>query len=336
MSLDIIDSQTVYDCISMEAAVPLMTEALQAPARGAVLPPRVSTPLLQDDQQLLLMPGALPDPAVVGVKTLTLFPANTAQGRPAIQGLISLFDANTGAPVALVDAASITAIRTAAATAAATQVLANPNASTLALIGTGVQAATHLQAMMAIRPIDKVRVWGRSFKRAQALVDRIKVDYINAKCSEPNRHIVIEAVADISSALSDADIVCTLTGSATPLVLGRDLSPGAHINLVGSHSPEAREVDTETIQRARLFVELKSAALREAGDILIPLKAGEIEQSHMLGEIAEVLSGEITGRQSLDDITAYKSLGNATQDLVMAHAVWVNARHRNRVQSVAF
>ncbi len=334
MQIEIVDGQTVRACLSMETCIELMAETMKAQCQQRlVLPQRTTISLFEPTSLLMTMPGALQSPAVAGVKAITLNgqptstpnPDNSNQALPAIQGLILLFDLETGTPIAIVDAASITRIRTAAATAAATAALAREDARSLTIIGTGVQAEAHVRAILAIRPIREISVWGRSLPKAQALVERI----------QPTIRSNIKAETDIANAVEQADIICTVTCSSTPLVEGRWLRPGVHINLVGAHSPTAREVDSETIRRSRLFVEQKSAALKEAGDLLIPLQNNEISIGHLQGEIGQVLLGEIPGRTSNDQITAYKSLGNAAQDLAAASAALTQARQFRQSKIVA-
>jgi ornithine cyclodeaminase len=190
----------------------------------------------------------------------------------------------------------------------ATRALAREAAATLALLGTGVQADSHLEAMQAVRRLERVLVWGRSRDKAQAFAERHRT-----------RAGIEGAVApDAKSAVEQADIVCAVTGSPSPVVEGRWLRPGTHVNLVGAYTPATREADTEAIRRARLFVEIREFALREAGEILIPIAQRELAADHIVGEIADVLTGAVRGRTSPDDITAYKSLGNVAQDLATA------------------
>jgi ornithine cyclodeaminase len=332
LKIEIIDGKTVRECLSMERCIALMVETqIALYQQKALAPQRLKIGLFEGDDELLVMPAVLQEPAVAGIKTLTLCPDNPkasepSLARPAIQGLMTLFDSSTGSPIALVDAASITAIRTAAASGAATQVLAKEDASILCLLGTGVQAETHLKAMLAVRPITQVRVWGRSGNKAESFAQRMQSAMM----------IPIEAKDNISNAVKGADIICALTGSQEPIVQGEWIKSGAHLNLVGSHSPNAREVDTCTIQHARLFVEVKSAALKEAGDILIPLQAKEIRESHILGEIALVHLDEVPGRVCDEDITVYKSLGNAAQDLAAAYAVYLEACKKGKTQKLLF
>ena len=325
--LEIIDGKTVRQCLNMPQCIDLMADTLLALHRQqAQAPQRISLPLFAQDKTLLTMPGAIQTLGIAGTKTLSLCEANPAQGRPAIQGLITLLDLNTGAPIALVDAASITAIRTAAASAAATRVLARESASRLALIGTGIQAKTHLEAMMAIRPIKHIHLYSRREANAQAF----------AQAMQDKTDATFQVFDSVEKAIASADIICTLTSSPNPLIKGHWLKPGVHLNLVGAHTPDAREVDSKTIQPSRLFVELKSTALREAGDILIPLRAKQIQESHILGEVAEVIAGNLIGRNNSDDITVYKSLGNAAQDLAAAYAVLEQARIRGLSKPIDF
>ena len=327
LKIEIVDGQTVRECLPMSTCIQLMSEVLVSHyQKEALVPQRLTSSLFDPDHHLMLMPAALQKPAILGVKTLTLCPDNPQRSLPAIQGLITLFDLDTGTPIALVDAASITLMRTAAASAAATQVLAREDACSLALIGTGRQAESHLQAMLAIRPINRVTVWGRSAEKARVFADRAR--------NNIDRSIDITAATDIAIAINEADIVCTLTGSQNPIIKGEWLKPGTHINMVGAHSSDTREVDADTIKRARLFVEIKSAALKEAGDILIPLRAGEIQENHILGEVAQVILGDIAGRTHANDITAYKSLGNAAQDLAAAAKVLELARLHGRTRVI--
>lgn len=327
MPIDIVDGTRVRDCLLMPACIRLMRDTMVAIYQHkTVLPQRLVTPLLNNTDYFAAMPGAMLNPAVSGAKLVTLYPHNPVVGRPAIQGLITLFDLETGEAIALVDAATITAIRTAAASAAATQALAREGARILLLLGYGVQAHTHLEAMIAVRPIDQVMVWGRSFEKAQAFAAR----------EQKRINIGIEAVANLRCAVQSADIICTLTGSHHPIIEGEWLRPGVHLNLVGAHSPTTREVDSEAIKRSRLFVEIKKFTLQEAGDILIPLREGAFNESHILAEIAQVFLGEFSGRQSETDITAYKSLGNTAQDLAAAYAALTSAKRQGKTSTVEF
>jgi alanine dehydrogenase len=307
MALDILTGEAIRGCVAMEACIDLMGETMRAVSRGEALMPSRGVVALGDAGNLYLdMPGAIARPAAFGSKLLGYFPGNAAL--PVIQGVIVLFEAATGRPVAVVDAVSVTALRTAAASALATRLLAREDARTVAILGTGVQAEHHLRAMLAVRPLERVIVWGRSHAKAQAFAERHRDE----------AGIKIAAVADARAAVEPADIVCTVTSSPVPVVEGRWLKPGAHLNLVGAFTPATREADTEAIRRSRLIVEIREFALREAGEILIPIGEGALTAAHIAGEIGEVVDGKVAGRTRPDEITAYKSLGNVAQDLATA------------------
>lgn len=326
MTLEFLDAQSVRNCLPMADCISAVSDAMAAVYQKQVILPQRQFTVLPENNYLAVMPGALFSPAISGAKVVTLYPKNPSLGQPAIQGLIILFDLETGRPIALVDAASVTAIRTAAASAVATRELAREDASTLAILGYGVQALTHLEAMLAVRPIEKVLLWGRSLEAAQAF----------ALKAQEQCEIAVEVVEDVRCAVEPADIICTVTGSPEPVVRGEWLRSGAHLNLVGAHTPATREVDTDTIKNSRLFVEIKEFALKEAGDILIPLKEGEIDEAHIVAEIGEVILSEAPGRQSETEITVYKSLGNTAQDLAAAHAALMSAQRQGETTTLDF
>jgi ornithine cyclodeaminase len=307
MPLDIVTGEAVRGLVSMEACIDLMAGTMRGISRGeTTIPPRAVVALGDSGNLFLDMPGATARPAAFGSKLLGYFPGNTT--RPMIQGVIVLFDATTGAPAAIVDAVSVTALRTAAASGLATRLLAREDATTLVILGTGVQAEYHLRAMRAVRPIKHVLVWGRSRENAEAFAQRTR----------PLAGIEVAVSADAKSAVEQADIVCTVTASPTPVLEGRWLKAGAHLNLVGAFTPTTREADTEAIRRSRLFVEIRKFALREAGELVIPIKEGAITEANVAGEIGEVVAGTVAGRTRTDEVTAYKSLGNVAQDLATA------------------
>jgi ornithine cyclodeaminase len=310
--MKIIDAGQVRACLSMSECIDAMAVAMQAVSGGAVaMPLRTVMPLVDKSAYFAVMPGSIAKPLVYGAKVISLHSANAAAGRPTIQGFVALFDHQTGEPVALVDGASITAMRTAAVSGLATRQLARPDAATLGLFGYGVQATSHLEAICAVRDINEVRVWGRSFERSREFAQQ------HSKSTAAR----IVAVEDPSTAAA-CDVVCTITASAEPIIRGQWVKPGAHVNLVGAHAPTAREADTALIKAARVYVDSLDSGFSEAGDILLPIKEGAIERSHVLGELGAVLSGRVIGRTSPRDITVYKSLGIVAQDLVAAHAVY--------------
>jgi ornithine cyclodeaminase/alanine dehydrogenase-like protein (mu-crystallin family) len=311
--VDIIDAAGVRAHLSMAECIDAMARAMVAVSGAtASIPPRTVMPLVDQSGYFAVMPGSLAEPLVYGAKVVSLHPANPEAGRPAIQGFVALFDHATGRPLALVDGAEITALRTAAASGLATRLLARSDCSTLGLLGYGVQADTHLEAICAVRDIVEVRVWGRSWERARAFAEQ----------HSPRVKPKIVAVAEPQAAAT-CDIVCAVTGSAEPIIRGEWLRPGTHVNLVGAHSPATREADTALVKRGRVYVDALASAFSEAGDILIPMEEGAIASSHVMGEIGALLLGRVEGRTTAEQITVYKSLGVVAQDLVAAHAVWV-------------
>lgn len=290
----------------MDACIDLMADTQAAISRGEItLPPRDFIPVAGGSGVMGLMPGEIP--AGFGAKLISLYPGNPARGRPAIQGAVLLFDGDAGALSAVVDGAAITAIRTAAASGAATRALARENAGTLALLGYGAQAESHLEAMCCVRPVREVRVWGPSIGKARRFARR------HARAGRP-----VTATLDSREAIHGADIVCAVSGAAEPVIEGRWLAPGCHLNLVGAHAPGAREADGETLQLARVFTEITRVAMRESGDILLAIEEGKLAAEDLRGEIGAAFDGRIEGRRNEEEITLYVSLGNSAQDLAAA------------------
>ena len=246
--MDIIDAAGVRTHLPMAKCIDVMVKAMVAVSGAtASMPPRTVMPLIDKSGYFAVMPGSLSEPLVYGAKVVSLHPANPAAGRPAIQGFVALFDHETGRPLALVDGAAITALRTAAASGLATRLLARTDSSTLGLLGYGVQAGTHLEAICAVREIAEVRVWGRSLERARAFAER----------HSALLHPKIVAVAEPQTAAA-CDVVCVVTGSAEPIIRGEWIRPGAHVNLVGL-----------TVQRVAKLI-LPSSSVRAC--MLMPLR----------------------------------------------------------------
>lgn len=307
------DADAVAAALPMDGCIDLMADVQMRLSSGEIeLPLRQWVPHGSDGRGLLVMPGSLGDADVFGAKLLSLFPANPGQGRPAIQGSVLLFEPETGTPAALVDAAKLTALRTAAASGAATRALARAEAATLALLGYGVQAESHLAAMAAVRTLREVRVWGPSLERAQAFAARHDVG------------IPIHALASAEAAVRDADLICAVSASREPIIESDWVAAGTHINLVGAHAPRQREASGALMGKGRVFTEITAFALEEAGDIVLALDEGHLDVDE-LTEIGAVLGGDAPGRQSPDDITIYKSLGNTAQDLAAARFVHATA-----------
>jgi alanine dehydrogenase len=313
----------VNDLLPMGECIEAVAGALVALAEERALQPLRQALWLPDRSALLVtMPGGLAPKSptgggkVLGLKAISVFP----QSEKSHQGLVILFDGEGGRPLALVDAGPITAIRTAAASAVATRVLAREDAGDLAILGSGVQARTHLEAMACVRRLHRVRVWSRDLAHARRLATE-----------EGERHgLKIEAVSTARKAVDGADLICTVTGSRQPVLEGEWLAKGSHVNAVGACTPAARELDSEAVARACLYVDRRESAFNEAGDILIPLSEGTIDDGHIQGEIGEILAGRIPGRTSAEQITLFKSLGLAVEDLAAALHVYGKARENGR------
>jgi ornithine cyclodeaminase/alanine dehydrogenase-like protein (mu-crystallin family) len=310
----VVGRDAVRRLLPMERCIELVAGALANLAGGAgVNPLRSILALPRFNAALAVMPGALDEPAVIGLKAITVFPGNRGTGFESHQGFVTLFETEHGSPIALVDAAEVTAIRTAAASGVATRLLSRQDAAELAIIGSGTQARTHLEAMLAVRPdIRTVRAWSPNRERLEAFA---------AEMTELHRRAVT-AVEGPRQAIEDASIVCTVSAAREPVVEGAWLAPGCHINAVGSSQPTARELDAEAVRRARLIVDNRESALHEGGDFLAAREAGLVGDEHIAGELGQVVIGEIPGRSGPDEITLFKSHGIAVEDLAAAHEVW--------------
>jgi alanine dehydrogenase len=302
----------VHELITIQACIPLMRNALMSLGRGdVVLPLRTKVRLPNGTGVLGLMPGYLGEPESFGLKVVTVMPGNHGTPYDSHQGVVMLFGVEHGEPLAILDATAITAIRTAAASAAATHALANPDAGDLALLGSGAQARTHLAAMQSVRSLRRVRVWSRTHENAERFAHE----------EGERRELEIEVVASAAEAVRDADLVCTTTAAREPVLRGEWLASGAHVNAVGACFSTSRELDTEAVRRARFFTDCRESCLNEAGDFLIARTEEAIGDTHLLGEMGEVFLGKIPGRVSHEDITIFESLGVAIEDLAAAHFI---------------
>jgi ornithine cyclodeaminase/alanine dehydrogenase-like protein (mu-crystallin family) len=310
-----INGREVRALLPMTACIAAMERAMIAVSSGAVvMPPRLITPLMDGSAHIGLMPASARKPAVYCVKVINIHPQNPAHGLPTVQGFVALFDHGTGVPLALMDAAEISALRTAAASGLATRLLARKDARTHAVMGTGVQARVHIEAIHAVRPVTETLIWGRSFEKAKAL----------AGAEARRTGLKIRAVASPEEAAA-CDIISTVTLATGPILKAAWLKPGAHVNLVGAHQANVREADSALIKGAAVYVDLMESALNEAGDILIPMREGLIGKSHVIGEIGQLAMGQIPGRQNDRQTTVYKSVGLAAQDLFAACHVYDRA-----------
>ena len=310
MKILILTHAEVEELLPVRECIPVMAEALADLARGNAYQPLrmiVRPPGAKGD--MALMPSYRSgERAAYGVKTVCFFPDNPARGLDSHQGSVMLFSAETGELLALMNASAITAIRTAAVSGVATQLLASKDAGDLAIIGSGVQARSHIEAMACARTIKRARIASFRFENARKFADEFGRRY-----SFP-----IEPVDNVESAVRGADLIVTATTAAEPILKLEWISPGAHMNVVGSSIPTTRELDGATIAAASLFVDRRESTINEGGEYLFALREGAIGPDHIRAEIGELLIGAKPGRASADEITVFKSLGLAVEDLASA------------------
>jgi ornithine cyclodeaminase/alanine dehydrogenase-like protein (mu-crystallin family) len=308
----IIERDEVARRLTYDICIPIVRQAMVAFSRGQTRQHLRSIIPLAQGHLFGIMPGALGDNAVFGAKLISVFPENFAKGRQSHQGVVVLFEPESGEPVCVVHAGEITAIRTAAASAVATDVLARPDATRLAILGYGEQAATHVRALLKVRRIEAVKIWGRSPERARSFCQRMSAEL----------GIGFNSAADVEAAVGDADIICTVTGAQEPVLKGAWVRPGTHVNLVGSSMAGPAEVDSDFVVRSRFIADSRAGALQQGAEFLRAKTEGLIGDAHVVAEIGQVLAGDIAGRRSDQEITAYKSLGHVVQDLASAWALY--------------
>lgn len=306
-----IGAEEIRGRLAMPEAIRAAKEALAEFSTGrALAPPRTSLEIPGLRTTALVMPAYLPRTGRIGLKLISLCEGNPARGLPLAQALTVVMDAERGTPLAVLDAGHLTAVRTGAAAGAATDALARGDARVAAIFGAGVQGRTQLEAIAAVRPLRKAYVFDVDAGAAAAFAAEM----------ESKLGIEVEPSAS-PAALREADIVSTATTSAAPVFADGDLKPGVHINAIGSYKPHIREVPGETVRRAAVFVDDRRSALEEAGDLIIPIREGLVGEDHIRAEIGEVLAGLKPGRRSVDEVTLFKSVGNAVLDLAVASLV---------------
>lgn len=303
-----VTDEEIKRSLAMPDAIRAVKKAFIELSSGrAVVPPRTRLEIPGFRTTALVMSAYLPQSKRLGLKLISLCEDNAAKGLPVAQAIAIIMDAESGTPLAVMEAAYLTAVRTGAASGAATDVLARRDARVAAIFGAGVQGRTQLQAISAVRPIRKAFIFdinpSAAANYAMEMGKKLSLD--------------VEPAAS-PQALREADIISTATTSIVPVFLDRDLKPGVHINAIGSYKPHIREIPGETVMRAKVYVDQRQACLEEAGDLIIPLREGLIDEGHIRAEIGEVLAGLKPGRISGDDITLFKSVGNAAQDLAIA------------------
>lgn len=298
--------------VSMPEAIELMKVAFMELSAGrAVLPLRTVLEIEPDVSSTLVMPAYLPGVGALGFKVISIFTKNPQRGLPTGNAMVCMLDEDTGVPTALLNGAFLTAMRTGAVSGAATDLLARKDAHALTIVGAGVQGVTQALAVCAVREIDTVTVVYRSDASWDRFKETVERDW-------PELSGKISGTRDVEAAVRSADVICAATTSKTPVFEAAWVKPGTHINGVGSFTPEMQEVPAGTVAQARVIVDHRESALAEGGDLIIPLKAGMFGEDHIVAELGELAAGDVVGRISEDDLTFFKSVGNAVQDMAVA------------------
>ena len=311
--LTIFDSEAVRAGLTYPDCIRVVRDAMQALSAGTTRQLLRTMLSLGPGRTFAQMPGALGEQDLFGTKTISVFADPQSPGKRRHRGLVILFEPVEGRPVAIADAEEITHIRTAAATAVATDALARTDAATLLIVGTGGQAHTHLHALPLVRRFDRILIWGRTPARVDALIAAFPA-------------LPCERADDLEAATRTADVICTLTAAAEPVILGDWVQPGTHINLVGSSGPGPVEVDSALVMKSRYIADSTASARDAAAEFLVARDAGLVTDDHIVAEIGEVLLGRVPGRTHAADITLYKSLGHAVQDLAAAAHLYRSSR----------
>jgi ornithine cyclodeaminase len=328
MRIKVFKATEITQALSMSEAIEVVKDAfVQLSSGQAQSPVRTSLNLESQGEVALIMPAFLGATKALGTKMVTVLPKNPNSGFPAVQALVVLFNAITGEPSAIFEGTHLTRLRTGAATGAATQVLSRPDSRSLALFGAGGQAFFQAEGVWAARKVERIRVFDVRPERMDWLIGALKRSPFGGE-------VEILRTGSPEEALEGADIVVTATDSIRPVFNGKVLGEGTHINAIGSFRPDMQEVDEETICRSRIFVDSMKACLEEAGDLIIPLNKGRIRKSDLLAELGEVISGRKSGRREGREITYFKSVGNAVQDISVAQAIWQLAEQKSLGQEV--
>jgi alanine dehydrogenase len=324
--IHILSREDVRQALPMHQAIETVKGAFAQLSTGqADVPLRLALNVPRHNGVTLLMPAYLRTDEQMAVKIVSVFHENPAQGLPLIHALVVVVDATTGRPAAIMDGIYLTALRTGAASGAATDLLARQDTHIAAIFGAGAQGRTQLEAVCAVRPIQEAWIYDKEPERAAAYADEM-----SQRLSLPVR--VAETPAE---AVHRADVICTATTSSSAVFEDADVQPGTHINAVGAYTPEMQEIPVETVLRAKVVIDHREASLAEAGDLLIPLKQGLITEDHIYAELGEIAAGLKPGRASPEEITLFKSVGVAVQDVAAAGAVLEAARRLNLGSEVA-
>jgi ornithine cyclodeaminase/alanine dehydrogenase-like protein (mu-crystallin family) len=321
MSILILNEQDIASLLPMGECIDLMQRLFAALQPGNFVQP-LRLVAWQPDRQggIAAMPAFVGDCKAIGAKLITVFPQNRKAGLESHQGIVALHETEHGKLLGIFHAGVITAIRTAAVSGMATQLLAREDACDLAILGSGTQARVHFDAMNAVRPLRRVRIWSRTLENAQALGARIARNHTG---------LDVRVCANVKEAVRDADLICTATAATQPILLGDWIAAGAHINAAGASVSGYRELDARAVTRSRLFVDSHESALAEADDIRAAIAEGQIGAAHIAGDLAELASGRVSGRQSSEQITLFESCGMAIEDIAAASYLYDRARSRN-------
>jgi alanine dehydrogenase len=312
----VLSEAQVRSLIDVEELITSLAQAhIQYSTGKAVMPVRLVVPLPQIQGRITSMPGYLTEDKALGMKVVTYFQNNPEQNLPAILATVMLFSAATGKIIAVMDGSYITAIRTACASAMATKALANPETPVLGILGAGVQARAHIEALCRVRKLNQIKLYSPSGTSAANIKKEL----------EPAVGIAIDVAKSAEETVRNADLVVTATTAQQPILKCEWLKPGAHINAVGSHRPDSREIDGPTVAQSKVVVDSREAIMAECGDIILAIKEKSITEKHLHAEIGEVLAGTKSGRSNAGEITLYKSVGIAIQDVATAQLIYHKA-----------
>lgn len=322
MKLIVLSREDVRRAVSMSEAIETVKSAFAQLSKGqAKVPIRTQVGVPLHDGVTLFMPAYLEGSDQLGMKMVSVFSGNLEQGLPTINAMVTLVDAETGLPTAILDGTFLTALRTGAGSGAATDLLARRDATTAAVLGAGVQGRTQLEAVCTVRSIERVLVYDRRSRAAETFREAMMQ-------AGPPIPANVEIASDAAAAVKDADVICTATTSLTPVFEDTDLKAGAHINAIGSFTPKMQEIPPETVERALLVVDSREAVWAESGDLIIPRNEGRISENRVHAELGEIVEGLRPGRSSDEQITLFKSVGNAVQDVSVASQVLARAREK--------
>ncbi len=309
----VLNKKDIQQLLPMSKCIQIMKELFSLNPQENFTNPLRSKIFIPEHKGILgMMPAYIKSYSVMGVKVISIFPENYKFGFSSHQGTILLFESKYGKQIATLDADEITGIRTAAVSALATKLLSRENSKTLCILGSGVQASTHIEAIINVRNIEKITVWSPNVGRLNSFVEKE-----SAKCSIP-----IISCNSAKEAAKDTDIICTVTASSTPILKNKWVSPGTHINAVGVSTPKAREIGGNLVKRSKLYVDNYEANLNESGNLIIPIEEGLISKNHIQGDIYEFLSGKTNGRENENDVTLFSSVGIAVEDIAVAHYLY--------------